>query len=315
MDTNRINPLASINQYWDEKKQNEPEPVLMAHVAKSASESPVFNLSILKQNIDNLDGMDDNELNRFIERSYHNILHNLFSGKEAAKYVKSFQNIRFLDGFIRVLSKMDKIDQSDIIRINTICYHYLVLDNKDSAVVSRMVQLSNIINRYYLPGLLGLGLSNTLASMLLIARFSDLDLNVCVKRVDFIIITQPKELMTEKIIEEIMRKLYDVMALYYRIFPYLMIDTIPDYDETDETTWWVTEDIDEVNSTLNLAILNILNTLPSNLIRLTLQNYIDAKNTVYSNRSVRFSLRNISEDYYRVKTIIYEMMYENINIP
>ena len=94
-----------------------------------------------------------------------------------------------------------------------------------------------------------------------------------------------------------------------------MVDTIPDYDETDETTWWVTEDIDEVNSTLNLVILNILNTLPSNLIRLSLQNYVDAKNTVYSNRAARFSLRNISEDYYRVKSIIYEMMYEGINIP
>ena len=296
-----------FNKFWDETKKHDADhPVLVAKVR--VDESPNFNLSILKQNIDNVDSMSDVELRNFIKRCFKSIMVNLF-GKEMPKYIHYFQDVRFLDAFIDVLKSMDFIEKDDIVRLNTMCYHYITIpkDKQNYRVVSRMMEVSNIINRHNLPRLLGLGLSSNLASILLIARYSDIDLNVCVKRVNFIIITQPKELMSERMIEEILKILYNVLDDMVRIFPPIMMDILPDYDENNPNTLWISEDIQEVNSTLNLALLNILDNLPTQTIRSVLLNYTEAMNMVYKNYQVRFSLRCLSEDYYRTNNVINEM--------
>lgn len=296
-----------FSKFWDETKKHDADhPVLVAKVR--VDESPNFNLSILKQNIDHVDSMSDAELRNFIKRCFKSIMVNLF-GKEMPKYIHYFQDVRFLDAFIDVLKSMDFIEKDDIVRLNTMCYHYITIpkDKQNYRVVSRMMEVSNIINRHNLPRLLGLGLSSNLASILLIARYSDIDLNVCVKRVNFIIITQPKELMSERMIEEILKILYNVLDDLVRIFPPIMMDILPDYDENNPNTLWITDDIQEVNSTLNLALLNILDNLPTQTIRSVLLNYTEAMNMVYKNYQVRFSLRCLSEDYYRINNVINEM--------
>ena len=290
--------------FWEEANKYDAEhPIQVIKVR--VDENPNFNLEILKQNIDHVNDMSDSELRSFIKKCFKSIMRDLF-GAEMPKYIKYFQDIRFLNAFIDVVLSLEFIDKEDIIRINTMCYHYITLpkDKQDYRVLDRMMQLSNIVNKLNIPRLLGLGLSSNLASILLIARYSDIDLNVCVKRVDFIIITQPKELMSEKMIEEIFKILYNVMDDFHRIFPYIMMDTLPEYDENNPNTFWVTDDIQEVNSTLNLAILNIIDNLPSQTIRGIILNYSEAMSMIYKNQTVRFSLRNLSEDYYRINNII-----------
>lgn len=298
-----------FERYWEEKaKYDADHPIQVAKVR--VSDNPNFNLAILKQNIDHVDDMTDSELRTFIQRCFKSIMRDLF-GAEMPKYIKYFQDVRFLSAFIDVVISMGFIDQEDIIRINTMCYHYITLPKnaQDYKVLDRMMQLSNVVNKLNIPRLLGLGLSSNLASILLIARYSDLDLNVCVKRVDFIIMTQPKELMSEKMIEEIFKILYNVMDDFHRIFPYIMMDTLPEYDENNPNTFWITDDIQEVSSTLNLAVLNIIDNLPSQTIRSIMLNYAEAMNMVYKNTPVRFSLRNLSEDYYRINSVLNAMAY------
>lgn len=295
--------------FWEEANKYDAEhPIQVIKVR--VDENPNFNLEILKQNIDHVNDMSDSELRSFIKKCFKSIMRDLF-GAEMPKYIKYFQDIRFLNAFIDVVLSLEFIDKEDIIRINTMCYHYITLpkDKQDYRVLDRMMQLSNIVNKLNIPRLLGLGLSSNLASILLIARYSDIDLNVCVKRVDFIIITQPKELMSEKMIEEIFKILYNVMDDFHRIFPYIMMDTLPEYDENNPNTFWVTDDIQEVNSTLNLAILNIIDNLPSQTIRGIILNYSEAMSMIYKNQIVRFSLRNLSEDYYRINNIINSIAY------
>lgn len=298
-----------FERFWEEKRQHDAEhPIQVARVR--VDENPNFNLAILKQNIDHVDDMTDTELRTFIQRCFKSIMINLF-GNEMPKYIHYFQDVRFLDAFIDVIKSMDFIDKDDTVRCNTMAYHYITLpkEKQDYRVMNRMMELSNIINRYNLPRLLGLGLSSNLASILLIARYSDIDLNICVKRVNFIIITQPKELMSERMIEEIFKILYNVMDDMVRIFPCIMMDVLPEYDENNPNTFCVTEDIQEVNSTLNLALLNIIDNLPSQTIRAILLNYSEAISMIYKDAPVRFSLRNLSEDYYRINNIINEMAY------
>ena len=295
--------------FWEEANKYDAEhPIQVIKVR--VDENPNFNLEILKQNIDHVNDMSDSELRSFIKKCFKSIMRDLF-GAEMPKYIKYFQDIRFLNAFIDVVLSLEFIDKEDIIRINTMCYHYITLpkDKQDYRVLDRMMQLSNIVNKLNIPRLLGLGLSSNLASILLIARYSDIDLNVCVKRVDFIIITQPKELMSEKMIEEIFKILYNVMDDFHRIFPYIMMDTLPEYDENNPNTFWVTDDIQEVNSTLNLAILNIIDNLPSQTIRGIILNYSEAMSMIYKNQTVRFSLRNLSEDYYIINNIINSIAY------
>lgn len=309
--------MGVFDRYWEEKQEyNAEHPVEPVKVR--VSESPNFSLAILKQNVDHVDDMTDSELRKFIQRCFKSIMINIFQGNDAAKYIHHFQNARFLDAFTDVVMAMQFVDQEDIIRCNTLCYHYITLpkDQIDPSIMNRMFRLSNLINKFNLPRLLGLGLSNNLASILLIARYSDIDLNVCVRRVNFILITQPKELMSERMIEEIFKILYNVMDDLYRIFPSIMLDVLPEYDDNDTTTYWITDDIQEVNSTLNLAILNILDNLPSQSIRSVLMNYTEAKFMIYKDRPVRFSLRNLSEDYYRINNVINEMaLSEQIYVP
>ena len=83
-----------------------------------------------------------------------------------------------------------------------------------------------------------------------------------------------------------------------------MIDVIPEYNEEDESTFWVTEDVQDIDSYIGLSILNILNTLPSQMIRNTLVQYSEGMNTIYSSKPTRFSLRTLSNDYYRINSVI-----------
>ena len=308
---------SETTKYWADKEEwDRTHPVKMVKIQPATN--PSFNIPILKQNIDNVDSMSDEELRNFVARNYKSILKNVFNGKETTKYLIKLQDVRFLDVFIYVFNSLQFIDSDDAVLINTLCYHYITLpkNKQNHLVVNRMLQLSSIVNKIYEPRLLGLGLSSNLVAMILIARFSDISIGVCIKRVNFIIITQPKELMTEKMIEDIFRIIYDCMNCYSRMFPYLMTDVIPEYDENNEKTWWVTEEIAEVDSVLGLVIINILDSLPSQMIRDTLVNYTEARNTVYANHPIRFSLQNLSEDYYRIKAVICGMeVNEGIFVP
>lgn len=306
-----------FDKYWKEKEEydmnNQKDMVRILPM-----NSPTFNRSVFIQTIDSIPEMSDVDLRRFIQQHFNSIMNNTFSGQDSARYVALFRDVRFLDALIDVLIRMQFFEKDTVVRCNTICYHYLTLSecDKDPLVVSRMIQMSNVINRNGLPHLLGLGLRENLVSTLLIARYSDFDLNICVKRVDTIIIRQPKELMNQKMIGEIFKSLYNPMEEFPRIFPYFMLDVLPDYNENIPNTLWITDDIDEVNSVMNLAVLDILDNLPSQLIRNTLVNYAEGYRIVNSGKRVRFSMQRLSDDYYRINDIVYALAErENIYVP
>lgn len=311
--------MAAFDNYWQDKIQHDAQhPIEFVKLRPDLN--PNFNISILKQNIDNIDDMSDSELKNFIHRSFKSILKNVFQGNESKKYVNRFSNLRFLNAFTEVVTVIQFLDPEDIVICNTLCYHYITMDKdkQDTLVLNAMLKLGSIVNRASLPRLLGLGLSENLASLLLISRYSDINLNVCVKRVDFIIINQPAELMSERMIEAIFRILYDDVNYYmYRIFPHIMMDVLPEHDDADVSTDWVDDDdIQDVNSVFNLAILNIVNSLPRKTLRDTLMNYTECMNMIYMNTPVRFSLRTISNDYSRINDVINEMAcIEGIYVP
>lgn len=310
--------MGVFDTYWKEKAEYDKNNKVEMVKYEAPVNNPQFSTNALKFNIDNMGNMSDADLRNFIFNSLDSILNKLFASNEASKYVNYFRDARFLDALTDVIVAKNFLEKVQVIRINTICYHYLTLPDseKDNAIISRIIKLSNIVNKTNLPRLLGLGLSENLATMILISRYSDIDFNICVRRVNFVLLTQPKELMSQKMITEIYKCIYNVLEEWYRIFPCIMVDTIPDYSESDNRTWWVTEDVYEINSVMNLSILEILDELPTQTIRNTLVNYTEAISSVYANKRTRFSLKTLSDDFYRINEVINNLEYnENIYVP
>lgn len=315
----------AFEKYWEEKKAyDSAHKVEMVKVVPS--ESPTFNKSILLASIYDMNNMNDSELRMFVQNSFRTILNNIFFGsKESVDYINCFTNVRFLDAFIDVVQRFiqqgNYFDRDNIAKINNICYDYITFNhiNKNPAVINRMYMLANIINAPYLPRLLGLGLSNNVANLLLIARWSNLNPKVCVKRVNFIIIGQPKSLMTQEIIVQIMKILYELdrdQKNYIKIFPHIMMDVLGDYDDADESTHWITDEIQEVDSTLSLAALDILNEFTNNNIRHILVNYTESYQIVHNGKAIRFSMRRLSDDYEKINDVVLNLRtFEGIIVP
>lgn len=308
-----------FNDYWKEA-QEKSNPV--ERITINPAQSQLFNKSLLTQSIDNIPNMDDVELRKFISEYFNSILNNIFFDiNESNQYIKYFTDVRFLDAFTDVLDNMlrynNRIDRNNILKLNAICYDYIRLDDqKNNLILNKMLKLASIINRPMLPRLLGLGLSDNVANMILISRYSSIDISKCVRRVNFIIINQPKEIMNQSTIEQIFRIIYNTMNEWHIIFQYIMLDVLAYYDKNNPNTYWITKDVQEVDSMLSLAALDILEQSPTAIIVNTIRNYAGGYTMAHPNSPIRFSLRRLSNDYQRINSVVNMLVFnEGIYVP
>ena len=315
MVNNNINAgFSNFVKELNESAENN-RPVEMVSINTS---SPVFNTSALFKTINDIPNMTNDEIRIFVLNNFISIIQNVFnSDEDTKKYIKCFTNVSFLDAFIEAASNQRYFTNDIIIRINNICYDYISLKSeKDMAVLNRMINIGNIINRANLPRLLGLGLNPDLASILLIARFSSFELDIVIRRVNLIIITQPKTLMNCDMIMQIFKILYGDYKLWGVIFQYFMFDTIPEYNENNINSLWVSEEVEEINSIINLVILQILNETPTPVITQALINYAEYYAMTGRIKPIRFSMRRLSGDYGRIISVIeYLQWAENVYVP
>lgn len=308
---------ASFSNFVQElKKPENNKPVEMVKII-SPVDNPVLSSSALFKTINDIPNMSNDEIRTFVIQNFVSIVQNVFTGDDSSKYIKCFTNVAFLDGFIEAISNQQYFTNDIIIRINNICYDYISLKSgKNTAVLNRMINIGNIINRNNLPRLLGLGLNSDLASILLIARFSSFELDIVIRRVNLIIITQPKTLMSYDMIMQIFRILYGDYKLWGAIFQYFMFDIVPEYNENNINSLWVTEEVEEINSTINLVILQILSETPTPIITQALINYAEYYAMTGRTKPIRFSMRRLSGDYGRIISVIdYLQWAENVYVP
>lgn len=299
--------------YSELSERKSPEKVEMVRIVPT--NSPSFNKSVFIQNINDIPKMNDGELENFIFHHFEAIINNAYNSNNSLDYLKWFTDTRFLDIFINTLSRKF-IDIDIAVKCNKLCYDYISLNTKDSSVINRMIRISNTINQAYMPKLLGIGINPKLASYILMARFSHLDLSICIRRVNYIIITQPKTDKSYEIISEIFRVIYFDNMLWGRIFQYFMFDVIPEKLENDVKTHWVTPDVEELNSIINLVILDILNEKPTSIIGTALRNYAESYRLINYGRLVRFSMQRLSGDYDRINYVVDSLKYnEQIIVP
>ena len=272
--------------------------------------SPTFSHESLMHTIYDIPNLSDVQLRNFIQNYYVKILDNVFSGPDRSNHLLCFTDKRFLDAFIDVLQLETFYDTTIIVKCNNICYDYITLPNKDPDIVSRMMKISEIVNRPKMPKLIGFGLRQDVAAFILLARYSSFNLEICVRRVNHILRTQPKVIMNLEMITEIFNCLYSHND-WIAAFQYFMHDVIPEYSENN----WVTEEIEEIDSTINLAILDILNSEPTMIINDAISNYAEDRKLINGNKPYKFSLMRLSDDYYRIKNVIEYLKQDGIFVP
>ena len=111
---------------------------------------------------------------------------------------------------------------------------------------------------------------------------------------------------TEQMVVDVYQNLFNKVS---QLFEATMLDVI---DTTEE---WYTEDIDERYSLITLAVLDILNSLPSDAIRRVLEDYVRVYHVSYIGKETRCNLRSLSSDYERIRVIVEDMISQGIQMP
>lgn len=237
--------------------------------------------------------MTDSELYEFALKFYNLVLENIFSKNDKMLALQLFTNVRFVNIFNQVIRSAN-ITDSQRTYVNKLAYDYWIMpeDKKDDIVKDALLNLTRTANRDIIPRLLSIGLPEQICALLAMARFSSLKESLNVKRLNVFICNQSPEVFTEGIIVKV------YCALFNRITPLfngIMFDA-----------WEPIEglEIPETYSVIDLAILDILEQLPTDMIRSVLLDYTDQKHLLHPNDKVRFDIRAISVgDYPRISGI------------
>jgi len=275
------------------------------HVDLKLYDSPLYNPGALYNKLDNLDKLSDKEIYVFL-KTYYNELLSLVFEKKNQKYISYFKDSRFLSIFIQVINSLREISYTNRVQCNKIAYDYYILEDGDEYQKQLLLSLSKTVNRDVIPSLIGIGLKEDLASYLALARFSSQNESTNVRRINFIIISSSIKLMTEQMIVWIYEKLFDHVT---ELFQTIMLDT---YDENS----CYSEEMQEIHSIISLAILDILNSMPTNDIRSILLSYATSYTTLHTGEKTRFSMQSLSNDYKRIREVVeYLDKEEKVYVP
>lgn len=269
--------------------------------------NPNINIGLLDSIISNgtINNYTDDQLFNLLSNNLRGFLLNIFERKDQ-RYIKMIISDRFLKILIQVVQST-KIDYMNMIYINKLCYDYLALDdNSKNVVISDLIyQLAKINNNKYIPILIGVGIPERIACYIVLSRFSSNNEFTNVIRMNFVILTATIN-FTEQMIVDVYQNLFTRVS---QLFEATMLNVI------DTTEQWYTDDIDERNSLITLAVLDILNSLPSDAIRRVLDDYVKVYHISYLGQETRCNLRSLSVDYERIRMIAEDMYSQGIRLP
>gem|GEM_PF-1813248 len=249
-----------------------------------------MNPSILVPRLSNINNIDDNLLFQLLQEAYTHILDKSFIDTNSVLIANLFTNERFVEIFTRVLSaKTDSFTLDQKINCNRLIYDFMIY-KKDPNIMNLLYGLARTINRDSIPRLYGYGFSNKLIIDLIISRYSTKDQKVAMKRVNCTIMNSDIDMMTEQNIVYIYEKFFDHLS---PMFEGIMFDVW----EADS----MTINQEEIYGRITLAILDILNESPLDVIYAVLKNYAQTKCYLQNAAPVRINLKSIAvSDYGRI---------------
>lgn len=266
------------------------------------------NMFISEENIkdyfSDIDNMDDKSIYDLFIKYFNEILDSIFNLKDA--YMLSlFVNSKFISIATKAAYSLT-ITDGQRKKCNKLAYDYLIKkQNRDAEISNLLMSFSKVINKDVTPRLCGLGLTSDLSSLIALSRFSSEKEILNTKRLNKILMRQPPKIMTEQMIVDIYCILYK-SAL--SLFEGCMYDVYSNQNMNDNEN--------EIYGTITLAMLDIINELPKNLIKEVLIRFTDNNKILYQDNNLRFNIESFSpEDYPRLIEVIDQLKSDDIFIP
>ena len=266
------------------------------------------NIDSIKKRLFKLDELSDEELYHLVSNTYSYILDEIFISKNMDLIKFLYTNPRFLMTFNNVMSRPDvKLSYLQMVYCNKLAYDYFTAKgDKDDYIKALLINLIKTVNRSVTPGLVGLGLGEELASYLTNARFSSLKEQIQVKRLNLVIINQSTDIMNLQMIINIYGKLFDRITTLFDGIMY-------DYWPVDQ---FASKEMEDVYATINVAILEIVNNLPEDIMYHLLKNFYESHQLINLNKKVRFNIYSFcKDDYPRLDYTLQVLNSEGIVLP
>ena len=259
--------------------------------------------------LSNIDNMSDREAYKIVNDYYDTILNIIFDNMASnielrRKAIEIFTIPKFI---ISITQVMYSVTPSHLVRrrLNKMCYDYLVLeDHKDEYVSGLLMTLSKTVNRDKIPVLCAVPLSEDLASMLALARYSSEKDVTNVKRLNRVLMIQPMESMSEQRIIDIYLALFDHVL---PLFTGVMLDVVSPQTLNDSSS--------EIYGLITLAALDIMEELPFVDIKKGLVLFDQDRRIQYPDSPLRINLESCSAaDYPRLLKAIDSLKEEGVRI-
>lgn len=267
-----------------------------------------LNTDSLKEKLFHLDDLSDEGLYKLICKSLNYVLDETFMTKNLDLMMYLYTNSRFIMTLTNVLSRQDvKLNYMQLVYCNRIAYDYFTARcDKTEYIGSLLLNLIKVVNRSYTPSLIGLGLSEELACRLVNARHSSLKENIQVRRLNLEIMKQTTDIMSVQMIVDIYGKLFDRIT---PLFTGIMYDHYPREQFNGQ-------EMEDIYSTINIAILEIVNNLPQNIMYELLKRFHESYELIHLGKGIRFNIYSIcKDDYPRLYYTLEVLKNEGIYLP
>lgn len=299
----------------DIKKMPVVPPVLLD---MDISNDPRYNLDQFKMKVLHNADIPDDELYTFLKTQYREILRSIFGMTDPA-YIKFFTTHKFIMTLNTVMSQIN-IDDEIRIYCNKLAYDYITYDGMQKDIGELMIGLTKTVNSEMILLLKGLGLRDDHAVYIAMAGKSSETNTINIRRVNFILATSVSERWENLDDEEALAEAEQLIVnIYQRVFRGMNITNLFEanmMDTYDQNAPWMNDRIATMYSLTSTAVLHILNKFEMVDIRKVLMNYAFDYSVLSQNgKHSRFSLHNLSGDFYRINTAIDALKAEGIYVP
>lgn len=268
------------------------------------SQNMILNPQLLWNKLSDIENIEDSELYKILSNYLERILDEIFTNKNM-KFISLFTTPKFISVLTQVLYNITLTD-SQRKKLNKMAYDYLIKKtDKDEYVSSLLSVMAKVVNRDIIPVLCGLGIPESVAAMLAMARYSNEKELINVRRLNRILMQQPPENISEQLIIDIYCKLFDHMLA---LFEGVMLDVVsPQVMSSGEA---------EIYGLITLATLDIFEALPMETLKYGLTLFEQDKRMIYPDYHVRINLESCSpQDYPRLLAAIDALKLNDIYMP
>lgn len=240
--------------------------------------------------------LNEQDQNKMMEYTFTNVFKLLDMGIERNESaLQVLVNDKFLACVHQLIldNRIDFSSEEYRYKMNRICYDYIKMEDHNLFIHNLLINIAFCINKQIVMTLIGFGLDRDQACRIVCARYSTAsDLRINYKRTVRTIQSMPSSLMTEQNIIHIFDKTCTESVT--ELFCAIMFDAYSVFYSSEE---------EEVYSSVNLAILDILESLPMDGINKVITTYLRVQPTM--DKRPRFALKSVNiGDYPRINQMI-----------